>query len=390
MKRGMSALILMALLLAVAACGGGSEEATVSATPAPAGATQPAPQEPPPAATATPVPPTATPVPPTPTPETEEEEALDEEQLAALDALDSYRMVVAYDTKGTNSEGKPVDDSVEIISEYTKDPEVRRMAITFVDNINADVGTNTMETYQIGDDMYMYAGEEMGWMRVSTEESPFSDPEMSMLVNANIFGNLKEMQRVRPDQRINGIDSRHYQFDEKVLGKIFGDRTDNVSASGDIWIAKDGGFVTKYLLTVAVEEGAGGVFDASMVEGTLEMSFELQDVNEDIKIELPEEAIASASLAGFGEQPFPTPPNSRVQSASAAFTMIESDTPVAEVIAFYQQALPDLGWTQDESGSMSFGDMASLAFTKDDLRLSVLISSDSSTGKTQVIASSEQ
>ena len=43
-----------------------------------------------------------------------------------------------------------------------------------------------------------------------------------------------------------------------------------------------------------------------MASGAIEMSFELQDVNGDITIELPEEATAGAILTGFdGALPVP-------------------------------------------------------------------------------------
>lgn len=391
MKRGLLILMLMALLLAVAACGGG-EEPAAPAPEAPA-ATQPATQpEQPAAVAATPVPPTATPVPAAPTPEPEadvEEEVLSEEQMAALEALDSYRMVVTYTSTGTDSEGNPIDDSAEIITEYTKDPQARRMEIRFTDNTNDEGAQDAMESFQIGQDMYMYAGEDVGWMRISMEESPFNDPELAMLTSGGIFSDLEQMQRVRPDQRINGIDSRHYQFDEKVLSRLIGQDVEEVTARGDLWVAKDGGYVTKYALTVEVTEGNGGILDPNLVNGTLEMNFELQDVNSEISIELPEEATTGASLAGFDGRPFPAPEGSRVQAASANFTIIESDAPAADVIAFYEQALAELGWTRDEEASMSFGAMASLAFSKDGVQLSLLINSDEATGKTQIMANAE-
>lgn len=395
MKRGLLIAILIAVLALVAACGGGSE-APAAATEAPASQQQvpaaqqeaPAASQDAPAATATPLPPTATPVPPTAESEAEEE-ALSEEQLAALEALDSYRLVVTYRSQGVDSGGNAIDDSAEIVTEYTKDPQARRMVVSFTDNIDASADSGSMETFQIGEDMYMFAGEDVGWMRISTEESPFNDPDLAMMTSAGIFSDLEEMRRVRPDQEINGIDSRHYQFDEKVLGRIFGEDMGDVTANGDLWIAKDGGFVTKYLLTIEVSEGNGGILDPNLVNGTLEMSFELKDVNSDIVIELPEDATAGASLAGFDGQPFPMPEGSRVQAASANFTIVESDQPAAEVIAFYEQALAELGWTQDTEGSMSFGNMASLAFTKDGVQLSLLINTDDSTGKVQIMANAE-
>jgi len=69
--------------------------------------------------------------------------------------------------------------------------------------------------------------------------------------------------------------------------------------------------------------------------------------------------------------------------------MIESDAPAAEVLAFYEEALAALGWAKDEQGSMSMGDMASLAFTKAGVQLSLMVSQDSDTGKTQIMASAQ-
>ncbi len=396
MKRILSLLILLALLLAVAACGGGEEAPAAPAAEAPvaeapAAATEASAQQPaaPAAATNTPVPPTATPEPPTATPEMAEEEVvLSEDQLAALEKLESYRLVVSFSSKGVDAEGEPIDDTAEIITEYTRDPEARRMVMNFVDNTDPSAEQGAMESFQIGNDMYMFAGEDVGWMRVSTEESPFADPELSMITSGNIFSDLEEMRRVRPDEEIGGIDSRHFEFDEQVLGKIFGEDVGDVTATGDVWIAKDGGFVTKYVLTIEVASGNGGIFDPSLVTGVIEMNFELQDVNSAITIELPEEATAGANLAGF-EGAFPMPDDGRFQAASANFAMIESDTPVAEVIAFYEEVLVGLGWTKDEQGSVAMGDMASFTFTKEGVQLSLLVSQDSSTGKTQIMASAQ-
>jgi predicted small lipoprotein YifL len=392
MKHGLSLLILLALLLSVAACGGGDEAPAAPASEAPAAATQAVAQQQPaaPAApAATSVPPTATPVPPTATPELSEEEvALTEDQLAALEKLESYRLVVAFSSKGTSAAGEPIDDMAEIITEYTRDPEARRMVMNFVDNTDPSADQGAMESFQIGNDMYMFAGEDVGWMRVSTEESPFADPELSMITSGNIFSNLEEMRRVRPDQRIGGIDSRHYQFNEQVLGKVFGEDVGDVTATGDVWIAKDGGFVTKYVLTIEVAGGNGGIFDPNLASGVIEMSFELQDVNSDITIELPEEAAAGVNLAGF-DGAFPMPEGASIKAASANFAMIESDAPAAEVLAFYEEALAALGWAKDEQGSMSMGDMASLAFTKAGVQLSLMVSQDSDTGKTQIMASAQ-
>ncbi|MEI2692698.1 MAG: hypothetical protein V9H69_24425 [Anaerolineae bacterium] len=378
MQRILSIVMLMALLLLVAACGG-KDEAT--ATPTSAGtATEQQPGQA--AATHTPAPAAATSAP------ADDEQALSEEQLTALEALDSYRQMVVYTSKGVDMDGNPIDDRAEIITEYTRDPLARRMVMSFLDNIDPAASQDNLEVYQIGADIYMDGGEDVGWLRLSSEESPFASAEIAMLTGGGIFSDLDQMQRVRPDKKINGINSRHYQYDETVLSKIFGEEMANVTGSGDIWVAKEGGYLTKYLLTVDVKEGSGGVFDPNMATGVFTMEFELKDVNQDFTIDVPEEAMSGVSLTGF-DGPFPMPEDGTVQVASAGFTIIHSALSMEDTIAFYEEALADLGWTKDEADSMNMGEMASLVFAKDDTKLTLLITFDSSTNLTQVMASAE-
>jgi len=393
MKRGLlSLLILSALLLAVVACGGRDDQPAAPVAEAPAAATEAVVQQPeaaPAAATNTPVPPSATPVPPAATPEPDDE-PISATQLAALEMLDSYRMTMTYATKGIDAEGSAVDNIAEIFTEYTRDPQARRTTITFTDNTaeNEDA-TGTVETYQIGQDMYMLIDEEMGWMRVSMEDTPLEEGLLGVFTEGDFFTNLDQMQRVRPDQRINGIDSRHYRFNERALAAVLGAEVDDVTATGDVWIAKDGDYVTKYVLAITYTGRQGEGLSIELVSGTLEIAFELQDVNARFNIELPAAAATGVTMAGFEGEPFPVPPGARVLAASANFTMIESDTPAAEVAKFYDEALPPLGWIKDDQGSLSFGSMSSLAFTKGPFQLSLLISVDEDTGKTQILANAQ-
>lgn len=387
MKRIVSFAILMIVLLTVAACGGDKAPAT-TATQAPAAAADTGGQQQ--QATAAPAAATATPIPPTATPEPEEEEvALNEEQLAALEKLESYRQVIRFTSKGSDAEGKPIDTEGEIITEFNRADNARHMVMNFVDNSDPAATQSPVEVFQIGTDLIMFAGDDVGWIRISTEDSPFSDPDLAMMTSGNVFTDLENMRRVRPDEKIGGINSRHYQFDNTaVLSKLFDEGMDNVQANGDVWIAKDGGFLTKYSMVIEVDGGSGGMFDPTMTKGTMTMDFELQDVNSDITIEAPEDAMASTNLAGF-DSAFPMPEDASIQAASANFTILTSAMPVADVVAFYDEALAELGWTKDESGSMSMGDMASLSFSKDGVTLSLIVSLDSSTGKTQIMANAE-
>ena len=132
------------------------------------------------------------------------------------------------------------------------------------------------------------------------------------------------------------------------------------------------------------------MLDPTLTNGTLRLEFELTEANEDITIELPEEAISGTNLAGFGDEPLPLPEGATVAASTAQFAIVQTDLPVEEAQQFYDDALQGMGWTKDESGSMSFGDMVSLSYTKDNAKLTVLIQADASTGATQVMINAEE
>ena len=391
MKRGLFSLtILLALLLAIAACGGGADEPAPAATDAPAAAAPvEGPQKAAPAATNTPVPPTATAVPPTSAPAAADEEPVIE-RLAALEQLDSYRLQMTYTTKGFDIEDNPVDNSVEILTEYTRNPAASRTVAKMTDNTATDMDERSFswEIYQVGQDMYMSMGDEMGWIRTSAEESPLEEGILGAFGGGDFFSNLDQMQRVRPDERINGVDSRHYRFDERVLAVLFEEDVQSMSATGDVWIAKDGDYITKYVLTIAYKEAQGG-FSGELVTGTIEIAFEVKDINTPITIEIPTDATAGARLAGFEEDGFPVPPGATTQVASANFAIFESEMTVAELTTFFEEALASLGWSKDEQSSMSFGSVSSLAFTKGDFQLSIMLNANEETGMTGVMVNAE-
>lgn len=162
-----------------------------------------------------------------------------------------------------------------------------------------------------------------------------------------------------------------------------------MKAKGDVWIAKDGNYVTKYQIVFELEEGGGGL-TSSVSEGVVELSFELRDVNSNITIELPSEAEAGIRLAGFEDQDFPTPPDAQVQMAGAEGVVLLTAMPVSEAAAYYEATLAEMGWTKNEATSASMEGMSMLNFEKDGLRLSLVILVDSTTGKTQILASPQQ
>ncbi|MEA3338026.1 MAG: hypothetical protein U9R25_19220 [Chloroflexota bacterium] len=405
MRRVFLPLFLILILVFVAACGGGDQSAPedTAVIDQDAGSSEVVEPEdaeetvaPPPAPAAEE--PTATPVPPTATPEPVQEEAQEDEavitaeQLASLDDLDSYRSTTMVVTKSTGDDELAGESRVEITSEYTRDPMARYMTMSYEDlgaDADASLDEETIEFYQIGDEFIGNLSGE-GWIRIGGANTPFGDPNSAFLTNSGVlFSNLEDLHRIRPDEKINGMASRHYAFNENSMALWLGTDTSKVDAEGEVWIAKDGDFVTKYVLDVVVKEGGGGPLTIGLGEGSMHMEFELSDVNSDLVIEIPDEATQGTELAGFEDEGFPTPDGATVMMASAEFLTMASDLSVEDVLVFYEEVLADLGWTKNEDSSMSMGGFTSLEFTKDGQSLAVLITEDDNTGQTQIMATTE-
>ncbi len=404
MTRNLSTLaVLLVLVLLVASCGGKSQPETAQST-APQATQAPAQSAAPQATRAEATAPTA--APPTVAPEpTSTADAPDRsEGRAALDGLDSYVSTFIMTYLGTDPDGNAIDERVEIGHEYTRDPLARHFVALYRYGSEPDPDEDRFEYYQIENEGFIYADEEEGWMSVSVDNPPFGIGSLMQMGEAAMFGDPAEMRRVQPDETVNGIVSRHYQFDEGMLDESLAENTGKLTAQGDLWVAVDGGYVTKYRLVIEISDGQGGAVHPDMAEGVIEMDFVMQEVNSDLVIDTTVAASFGSSVAGdgsagsaldrtwvggFAQGEFPLPQGTRFQLQSRELLIIESDLSASELAAFYDEALAGLGWIRNADDSLAMGDMTIQIYDKAGERLQVMLNKDANTGKTIVTVSGE-
>lgn len=155
---------------------------------------------------------------------------------------------------------------------------------------------------------------------------------------------------------INGLAVSHYLFDERALGLL-----DIAKSTGEIWIASDGDYVVKYILTTT---GDADYFGEG-IEGTVTWDYELTDVNQAIALELPKDC-----PAGMIDAPL-LPDATDVQNMPGLLSYTTASSAI-EVAAFYQHRLPTLGWQPTADPSIS-ATAALMEFTQDNQLLSVII-----------------
>lgn len=366
--------VLLALLLV--ACSGTSEETLTepaavaptevegsdSPTTAPLATTAPEPT--------TEVEATTAPAEPTTAPEAEATEeiltTLPDMELALAD-LTSYRWAMV--TRIISETGEVLTSIVTITT--TTDPPAREVRVSLPEQAGLESGPIAMTITQVGDLTYMFMGE-MGCISTSASEGDLLDDDFmaDMMRPEDILSDLQSARRVRPNETINGIETRHYVFDESTFAP---DDMSFAQVEGHLYIAEEGGYLVRYVLVGASDEGVGG--DDGPRE--IQMTFNLLDVNQPITITLPEGCDAGASLPMVEDA-------SEVSSFSGLTTYV-SALPLDQVAAFYQEALPAGGWSYVEADSLLQASFSTLVFEREGTRLTVNLSSDATTGQTTVL-----
>ena len=127
---------------------------------------------------------------------------------------------------------------------------------------------------------------------------------------------------------INAVPSDHYTFDEHALGQA-----GRATATGEMWVASDGGYIVKYLLST---KGDAKYFGEG-VEGTLSSDYELTGVGQQVTITLPDDCPP-------GMLNVPQLPDASSVTNVPGFLRYQTATSLADIAAFYQAQIPTLGW----------------------------------------------
>ena len=157
-------------------------------------------------------------------------------------------------------------------------------------------------------------------------------------------------------ETVNDVAADHYTFDERALGQ-----QGLAQSTGGIWVASEGGYIVKYVLTT---RGDASYFGEG-IEGTLSWDYELTDVNGQVTLTLPADC-----PAGMVDAP-QLPDASNVLNMPG---MLSYDTAssLTDAAAFYQKQIPDLGWKSQGDAAVT-DTSAQMEFTQGDQTMTVII-----------------
>lgn len=160
-------------------------------------------------------------------------------------------------------------------------------------------------------------------------------------------------------ETVNDVAANHFTFDERALGQL-----DITKSTGEMWVASDGGYIVRYLLTT---NGNADYFGEG-IEGTLTWDYELTDVNQPVTFALPDDC-----PAGMVDAPL-LPDAANILNMPGILTY-DTSTGLTEAAAFYQEQIPSLGWTLIGAPATAETN-ALMEFTQGDQILTVIITAD--------------
>lgn len=278
--------------------------------------------------------------------------------------LASYKATLRLSFAGTR-DGKNQQWSKTYVMLTTKEPAGRQLTI---DKSGDNSDPNPVFMAEGGGAAYERRGENAC---IATVNDPGNS--LSMRMEPAGFLNGVIGAEAGGNETVNTMAADHYTFDERAFGQL-----GIAQSTGEMWVATDGGYIVKYVLTT---KGDANYFGEG-IEGTLTWDYELTDVNQPVTLALPVDC-----PAGMVNAP-QLPDASNVQNVPGLLTY-DTASSSADAAAFYQGQMPGLGWTL--VGDPVINDTTALLdFTQGDQTMTVIITAGDAGTKVLIELGSSQ
>ncbi|MFN4294582.1 MAG: hypothetical protein ACK4JD_10665 [Thermoflexales bacterium] len=194
-----------------------------------------------------------------------------------------------------------------------------------------------------------------------------------MFALADSVQSVRGVRLVKAGDRVNGILADQYALDAKALF------TSGIkSASGNVWVARDGGYVVKLTFQATAD---GSMMSREMpsanqgdrrklTEGKLTLEYVVLGVNKEKPIKLPPGCTPPKPVAAD----IPLPKSAANAFTQNGMTVFQSEEKVEALIAFYKKEMPAKGWKAGETQIV--GDVTLMDFTKNNRRVTISITSN--------------
>jgi hypothetical protein len=236
-----------------------------------------------------------------------------------LAELDSYRATLTVTFDGTEAGGGRRWTSTTSL-DHSRDPSTTALTVTH----GGDLGpADPSLQAELGGVSYVVAAQ-LGCVAAPLDPASAIRPRLeparvlSGLIGAEAAGH----------RSVNGVEADGYTFGEAALG------VEGVAdGSGEVWIASDGGYVVKYVLSLR----AGPPVSGEATAGTTSWACELTRIGEPVTIDLPADCPTGSIDA-------PVLPDATDVANGPKILAFKTPSSLAKVVAFYGKAGKAAGW----------------------------------------------
>ncbi|MCP4360245.1 MAG: hypothetical protein GY796_19740 [Chloroflexi bacterium] len=286
-------------------------------------------------------------------------------EITQPEDVNSYRIIMDMSMTSTDEADVETSQSFQINLGFSKDPEAMSM------NMSAE-GVEDMEEFgemnmaQLDGVTYMTIPG-FGCITSSEDESAFGDDDpFADFTDTSAFMEDIGEANYEGEESINGIDTLHYTFDETSLETP---DADVEWLEGHIYVAKDGGWLVRMVM-----EGEGEFDEIGGVPqyGNMKLQIDLLDINQPIDVSIPADCEGEAA----GETAWPMVADAANVSSFGGIVTYETEMPLEDVLAFYDNAFSAEGWTKNEDSSFEMGDTAIITYEMDGASLNLSVSKE--------------
>jgi hypothetical protein len=305
---------------------------------------------------------------------------LDPASITTLTDLSSYRSFMSIVVTEI-VDGQETTESVDFDVEFTSEPLAQHVSISG-SGFEETSGTDSVEWYLLEDMLYMSLGPDE-WLSMPASEG--EDLTASLVEPDALLDDTCGWQS-QGATTLDGIQVERWTVNKEQIEACMppeeltglGELTD---AGGEMFVAVDGGYVTQldlYYAGTNLDLGLAAT-EQPVVEGRLDFSYKLTDVNQPFTIDLPPGAAAAAS----GPEDIPIPDNAQeVTNMGGLITFTSPDSP-AQVADYYQAQMPGFGWSQVSVEDL--GGMFMLEFSKEGKTASIMLQPGDAGGTSALI-----
>lgn len=301
---------------------------------------------------------------------------LDTGTLWDQSSLSSYRAEYLISLDGTSAD-QPVQGTLSMLLEFTSVPVAQHMTLS-IEGLDMGLeGMNSIELYVIEGVTYTSFGDE--WM--AFPGSTLDEMEDALLFPQDFLDLPPTANRRLLPETVNGISTWHYVLDENDIPEDEAAGIDSLEA--DVWVAREGGYLVKMEAILTGAATGTGLEDEFFDEGTVELFFQMSEINQEFTIELPPEA-ASASefpLDGlstafeWGREDVPLPADASVDFSTETLVSFVTELSIEDTAGFMLEGLQANGWALN-GDPLTYEGGYTASFTKGTETLSLTITAD--------------